>query len=251
MSLFAFKKKLGALGTLLHGLQEHRRATASFQSAARQAGCERIHRFQAGKGSGHCTGRQHLQREPAGDVGRSHKGRTRRPSVQEASWWAGATPEASARGKQVDTGGGAYVGGSVNAGGDFVGRDKVVHGDQITTGDVSGTGIAIGRGAQANVTRASHPAIWSRCSRPCSPPWRERHPPTRQPKRCKRSRPSRPRWQRASRLMTARWPGSSRAWSVSCRKAVGAMVSTFGSPILGGIAGPVTKHVLERFEGSD
>jgi hypothetical protein len=32
--------------------------------------------------------------------------------------------------RQVDTGGGAYVGGDVHAGGDFVGRDQV----QITTG---------------------------------------------------------------------------------------------------------------------
>jgi hypothetical protein len=33
-------------------------------------------------------------------------------------------------------------------------------------------------------------------------------------------------------------------------KAVGAVVSTFASPILGGVAGPVTKYVLEKLKGS-
>jgi hypothetical protein len=75
--------------------------------------------------------------------------------------------EAQAEGKadrQIDTGGGAFVGGNVNTGGgDFVGRDKVVHGDEvhgdkvggdkITVGDISGSsGVAIGRGARATVT---------------------------------------------------------------------------------------------------
>ncbi|MFL7791007.1 MAG: CHAT domain-containing protein [Anaerolineae bacterium] len=60
--------------------------------------------------------------------------------------------------REVNTGGGAYIGGDVSVGGDFVGRDQIshheVHGDQITVGDVSGgTGIAIGRGAQATVTQ--------------------------------------------------------------------------------------------------
>jgi hypothetical protein len=35
--------------------------------------------------------------------------------------------------RNIDTGGGAFIGGRVNTGGgDFVGRDKVVHGDQVS-----------------------------------------------------------------------------------------------------------------------
>lgn len=72
----------------------------------------------------------------------------------------GATIDMSEK-KEIDTGGGAYVGGNVNTGGgDFVGRDKVVHGDEvrgdkvggdkITVGDITGSsGIAIGRHASA------------------------------------------------------------------------------------------------------
>jgi len=66
---------------------------------------------------------------------------------------------------RIDTGDSAYIGGSVEVEeGDFIGRDKVVYGDEvhgdkvggdkIAVGDVSGsTGVAIGRGAQATVTR--------------------------------------------------------------------------------------------------
>lgn len=66
--------------------------------------------------------------------------------------------------RQIDTGGGAYIGGNVTVGGEFVGRDKIIHGDdvkgdkvggdQITVRDITGsTGIPIGRGAQATVTQ--------------------------------------------------------------------------------------------------
>ena len=49
MSLWAFQEKLAGAWTLLHGLQEHRRAEAAFQSATGQARSKRLHRIQAGE----------------------------------------------------------------------------------------------------------------------------------------------------------------------------------------------------------
>jgi uncharacterized caspase-like protein len=81
-----------------------------------------------------------------------------------------AVVDAARTQRRIDTGGVAYVEGDVRIeGGNVIGRDKVVQGDEIhgdkvmgdkvggdriTVGDISGsTGVAIGRGAQATVTR--------------------------------------------------------------------------------------------------
>jgi zinc-ribbon domain len=61
--------------------------------------------------------------------------------------------------REVNTGGGSYIGGDVNASGDFVGHDKIVHGDEVRgdkiggdktmMGNVSNSTVAAGSGAQA------------------------------------------------------------------------------------------------------
>jgi uncharacterized caspase-like protein len=164
---------------------------------------------------------------------------------------------------QVNTGGGAYVGGNVSVGRDFVGRDKIVHGDEvhgdkvmgnkvggdkITAGDISGTGIAIGRGAQAHVKQGINGAELERLFAPLVSLVQEQPPD-------KRGQAE----QKVEQLKEEVAKGKSRDDSRMGRLiqglvdlvpgAVGTVVSMFATPILGGLAGPVTKFVLDGLKG--
>jgi hypothetical protein len=154
-------------------------------------------------------------------------------------------------GKQVNTGGGAYVGGSVSAGGNFVGRNKVVHGGQSTTGNVSGTGIAIGRGAQANVTQDVSPSDLEPLFALLLAAVAREAPADKTAEAVQQVQALKAELAKGKQADVGKVDKLVDGLVGLVPKAVGAVVSTFASPILGGIAGPVTKYVLEKLKRSD
>lgn len=158
----------------------------------------------------------------------------------------------------IDTGGGANIGGDVNIGeGDFVGRDKVVHGDEvhgdkvggdkIEVGDVSGTGIAIGRGAQANVTTGDAGQdlddLFASLMEVLHAAPAEKQDQATQKAETLKSEVA--KGQDADDEIVA---GLIQDLVDLVPGAVSAVVSTFASPILGGLAGPFTNFVLKRIQ---
>lgn len=162
----------------------------------------------------------------------------------------------------IKTGGGAHVGGNVDTGsGDFVGRDEVVRGDQvmgdkvmgdkvggdkITVGDVQGTGIAIGRDAQAQIQQGISAAELDKLFAPLVDlvhdlPSDKREPAEQKVQELK---------QEATKGKAA--DDSRLAHLIDglvslVPAAVSTVVGMFATPILGGLVGPVTKFVLDRF----
>ncbi|MGH2358503.1 MAG: hypothetical protein ACRDGJ_10930, partial [Candidatus Limnocylindria bacterium] len=124
----------------------------------------------------------------------------------------------------VDTGGGAYAAGNVHAGGDFVGRDKIIHG--ISPRD-SESFFAPLLAAVANEAPAE-----------------ERDAAVQQVQELKAEvakgkQADDGKMGRIVDGLVAMVPG-----------AIGAVVSLFATPVLDGIAGPVTKYVLDKLTGS-
>jgi len=153
-------------------------------------------------------------------------------------------------GTQVNTGGGAYVGGNVKASGDFVGGDQIVHGDQIRTGEISGTGSAIGRGAQSSVTQGISPHDLESLFAPLMAAVARQTTADKQAAAvqqvqelkaevAKRKQADDSRMGKVIDNLVGMVPG-----------AVGSVVSLFSTPILDGIAGPVTKFVLDKLKTS-
>jgi hypothetical protein len=160
--------------------------------------------------------------------------------------------------QHVNTGGGAYVGGSVHAGGNFVGRDQIIHGDQvrgdkvggdkINVGDIQGTGIAVGRGAQAQVQQGISAAELDRLFAPLVALTRDLPSDQREPAE-----------QKVQELKQEAGKGKAADDSRLAKlidgvialvpAAVSTVVSMFATPILGGLAGPVTKFALDRIQG--
>ena len=181
---------------------------------------------------------------------RSRKGRAQPRSVPAACTSGGKNTGSINTGTQVDTGGGAYIRGNVNAGGDFVGRDKTVHGDQITTGDISGTGIAIGRDAQANVTQGISPRDLEPLFAPLLAAVAREAPAEKKAVAVQQVQELKAEVAKGKQADDGKIAKLVDGLVGLVPKAVGAVVSTFASPILGGIAGPVTKYVLEKLKGS-
>jgi hypothetical protein len=140
----------------------------------------------------------------------------------------------------------------INIGGDFVGRDKITtthnYGDTITTGDISGSGIAIGRGARATVSSGLQGPEFERLFATLLQAAAKAEPAKAGPamqtvnelkdevKKGEKADDS-----RVGKLidqLVGLVPG-----------AVSAVVSAFGSPLLAGLAGPVTKFVLDKVQG--
>lgn len=117
-------------------------------------------------------------------------------------------------------------------------------GDRIEVGDVSGTGIAIGRSASANVSSGLTPpdiaALFATLDEAVGravPERREEAERTVVALKTEVAKAEKADDSRVARLidrLVDLVPG-----------AVSAVVSTFATPILGGIAGPVTKFVLD------
>jgi hypothetical protein len=146
--------------------------------------------------------------------------------------------------------GAAAVGaGGIAVGGDYVGRDRITQGDQITTGDVSGTGIAIGRRAYAAATQDISPrdleslfgSLLAVVGQEAAADKRAAAVQKVQELRAEVAKGKGDDGKIAQIVdgLAGMVPG-----------AVQAVVSAFATPILGGVAGPVTRYVLERLKGS-
>ena len=156
------------------------------------------------------------------------------------------------------TGSGALAQGAgataVGAGGVFLrgqNSGNINTGTQITTGDVSGTGIAIGPGAQASVTQGIPPqqlsdlfapllaAIKQAGTAPAAQAAAVEKVEQLKTEVAKGKEANDPKLGKIIDGIVDLVPG-----------AVGAVVSMFATPLLGGIAGPVTKYVLDKIKGS-
>jgi hypothetical protein len=127
-------------------------------------------------------------------------------------------------GTRIDTGGGAYVGGNVTAGGDFVGHDKITHG--VSPRDLESLFApllaAVAQQAPADKQAAAVEKVA----------------------------------ELKAEVAKGKQANDGKIAKIvdglvdMVPKAVEAVVSTFATPILGGIAGPVTKFVLDKLKKS-
>jgi hypothetical protein len=125
----------------------------------------------------------------------------------------------------IDTGGGAYIGGRVDTGGgNFVGRDKITHG-------LSPRDLAPLFGPLLAVVAQEAPADQEAAA-------------VQQVEELK------------AEVAKGKQADDSKLGRIvdglvaMVPEAIGAVVSMFATPILGGIAGPVTKSVLDKLKGS-
>jgi hypothetical protein len=157
------------------------------------------------------------------------------------------------QGDNINTGGGAFFGGNVHAGGDVTGRDRVVHGDQvggdqITAGDISGTGIAIGRGAQASVQQGLSAADLDRLFAPLMSAVASA-PPDKQVQAVQAANDLKAEVAKGDEADDSRMAALIDDLVKLVPGAVSAVISMFATPVVGGLAGNVTKFVLDRLKG--
>ena len=151
--------------------------------------------------------------------------------------------------QEVHTEGGAYVGGNMTTSGDFVSRDKVIHGDEIKVGDISGSaGIAIGRGARATVTSGLVGQDLDRLFIPLMNVLRDA-PPEKRNEALQTAEALKEEVAKGKGADDTRVAKLLDGLVALVPAAVSAVVSTFASPVLAGIAGPVTKFMLDRMQG--
>lgn len=139
--------------------------------------------------------------------------------------------------KQIDTGGGAYVGGNVNTrGGDFVGHDKTTAGVAIGAGASAQVGLSAAALAQALApivaavqTSVADPAVQAVAMQEIEKLQAE--------------------LARGTDADDARIAGILDGLANLPPGAVAALVRAFGAPLLAGSAGPVTQFVLGQFRG--
>jgi hypothetical protein len=162
--------------------------------------------------------------------------------------------------RDINTQGAAVVFGGVNTGGgDFVARDKVIKeqevridrvgGDKITIGDVgSGAAVAAGKGAYASagsgLSSVELDALFSQLTTILEDTPAEYKSTALEKVESLKTEVA--KGEEADDSQLAKLIDSLIALAPG---AVSAVVSVFASPILGGIAGPVTKFVLEKIQG--
>ncbi len=160
----------------------------------------------------------------------------------------------------ISTGGGAFIGGNLdNRDGTFIGRDSIVYGDRVygdkvlgdktTFGDITGSNIGvIGRVEQSTVTVGIPAVDLERLFAPLlaavqqvDPPLRQATEQITQELKAETGKGKQADDTRLARLVNGLIglvPG-----------AVAAVVSAFASPILAGVAGPLTQSVLQQISG--
>ncbi len=150
--------------------------------------------------------------------------------------------------------------GNVNAGGGtFVGRDHIVHGDvvqgdkvggdkvggdKITTGDIGGTNIAVGRGASVfagagDLAGALAPVVAA---------IRQNADAAQQAAAMQEIEALKQELAKGKDADDARVAGILDGLANLVPGAVAAVVSAFGTPLLAGLAGPVTQFVLGQLK---
>jgi uncharacterized caspase-like protein len=153
-------------------------------------------------------------------------------------------------GTQIDTGGGAYIRGHVTAGGDVVGRDRTVHGDRVRVGGLSGSGVAIGRGARADVSQGISPRELEPLFAPLLAAIAEAAPDDKKAAALQQARVLKAEVAKGEQAEDSTIATIVNGLVDLVPKAVGAIGSIFATPILSGVAGPVTKIVLDKIKGS-
>ena len=160
----------------------------------------------------------------------------------------------------IDTGGGAFVGGNVNTqGGNFIGRDMTVQGDVVggdkvggdktTVGNVSGTGIAIGSGASAHVQMGLSAADVAQALAPVlAAVQTSAADAATQTAAVQEIEKLKAELAKGKEADDSRIAGILDGLANLVPGAVAAVVSAFGTPLLAGIAGPVTQFVLNQFK---
>lgn len=161
----------------------------------------------------------------------------------------------------IDTGGGAYIGGNVDTGGGgIVGRDQVIHGDQvqgdkvdgdqvggdkISVGDISNSsGIAIGK----NITQTNTHGIdatqldklFAQMAQAAAAD------PSKRAEAEQMVNDIKAEAAKGDQADDTHMAKLIDGFVALVPAGVGAVVSAFASPILGGVAGPVTKFMLDR-----
>jgi hypothetical protein len=149
----------------------------------------------------------------------------------------------------IDTGGGAAIFGGVDTGGgDFVGRDKI-GGDKISLGDVgSGSAVAAGRGARASATSGPSGEQLEALFAPLFAALRQT-PGVGQAEALRQAEALKEEAAKGGQADDARMAGLIEGLVELAPAAAGALAGAFGSPVLGGLAGPVTKFVVGRLRG--
>jgi hypothetical protein len=127
-------------------------------------------------------------------------------------------------GTQIDTGGGAYVGGSVQARRDFVGRDRITQG----------------------ISRADWEPLFARLLADVA----QHAPADRQAAAVQKVEELKAEIAKGGQADDPRLGKLVDGLIGLVPQAIGAVVSLFATPILTGIAGPVTKYVLEKLKAS-
>ena len=155
------------------------------------------------------------------------------------------------------TGSGALAQGTgataVGAGGVFIrgqNSGSINTGTRITTGDVSGTGIAIGPGAQASVTQGIPPQQLSDLFAPLLAAVKQAGTaPATQAAAVEKVEQLKTEVAKGKEANDTKLGKLVDGLVDLVPAAVGAVVSMFATPLLGGIAGPVTKYVLDKIKG--
>lgn len=124
---------------------------------------------------------------------------------------------------KTDTGGGAYVGGDASAGRDFIGRDKIDYGAGLSGAELAQLFAPLLSAAQEAPPENREEAVET--------------VEALQEEAAKGQEADDSRLAKLLDDLVELAPG-----------AVSAAVSTFATPILAGLAGPVTRFVLERFK---
>ncbi len=148
---------------------------------------------------------------------------------------------------RIETGGGDYVGGSKVVHGDVVHGDKV-GGDKITVGNVTGSVVAVGRGAQASVQQGVSATELDRLLQPLMAAI-QGAPAAQQVQAAEQAEALKQELAKGNQADDGRLAKLIDGLVGLVPGAVGAVVSIFASPILTGVAGPVTRFMLDKIQG--
>lgn len=218
MSLWTFQKKLKALG--------------HFQTAYQNADALKLHfnqQLEKLAASGFIAFKQ--DEDPPGAPG----GNRHRATV------SGSGAIAQGPGATAVGAGGVYVGGR-NTG-------NINTGTQITTGNVSGNGIAIGPGAHSSVTQGIAARDLASLFAPVLAAVAQHSPLDKKAEAVRQVHELKAEAEKGKQADDSRLARIIDGLAAMVPDAVGAVINLFATPLLAGVAGPVTKFVLAKLKG--
>lgn len=217
MSLFSFKKKLAALGHFHTAYKEVSGLKFHFNDQLDKLAANGFIKFDENKG----------------------EARTASVTTNRANL-SGGGAIAQGPGATALAAGAVFVRGG-NSG-------TINTGTQITAGNISGNGIAIGPGAQANVTQGLAPHQLELLIAPILAAVAQHAPQSKQAEAVQQVQEIKAEVSKGKQADDGKVAKLIDGLVGLVPGAVSAVVSTFATPILGGIAGPVTKYVLDKFK---